>query len=126
MKIWNENGIMPGHSVVGSRSKKYIYCTPVSIFDDGCPSGSRHMYGNLYKDLIDVQIVIDFEMVMKDKLDCYYTQDGQVAISCELLGNAYIKQAFDLKSGHVWYTRQFALTDELHEETIPAVDPADT
>jgi hypothetical protein len=37
MKIWEKDGITPDCAVFAPRGKTLIYCTPVSVYDNGCP-----------------------------------------------------------------------------------------
>jgi hypothetical protein len=58
-QIWSESAICPHHSRYGMTSRRYVYCVPVTIFQDDCPASCYHLYHEQYKGLIDVQITID-------------------------------------------------------------------
>jgi hypothetical protein len=84
------------------------------------------MITRINQDHANVQVVIDFKMIMKDRLECFYTQDGFIAIDCEMLGNAYFKVASSIKTGQIWYLRQFNVTARFWSDPMPAVDRTDT
>ena len=126
MRIRTEGGIAPDHASYGPRSKKYIYCLPVHIFHDACPEEGKYLVGTKHKEEMDIQITLDFKMIMKDKLECFYTHDGYIAIDCEMLGNMYIKQTVGLKTSLLWYLRQFDIHDRFWSAPVPAVSPEDT
>jgi hypothetical protein len=126
MKIWEKDGITPDCAVFAPKGKTLIYCTPVSVYNNGCPEACKHSIEEQNKSLADFQITIDLELIMKDGLECFYTADGYVAIDCDLLAPAYIKQVIGVKTGQFWYYRQFVLRDCFFGETTPKLDRADT
>jgi hypothetical protein len=111
MKIWRDDGISPDHAACAPKSKRLIYCTPVSVYNEGCPESCVHNVCQLNANIYEFQMTIDFRMVMKDGIDCFYTHDGYVAIDCAMLGVAYIKQVISIKTGQYWYFRQFNVNE---------------
>ena len=73
-----------------------------------------------------MQITIDFELIMKDGLDCLYTSDGFVAIECDKLGSAYLKQILNIKSGQISLLRQFEMSDRFSRDRTMRVPHEDT
>ena len=126
MAMRTNQGLSPSDARFGPRSRRYIYCTPVDIFNEHCPPACKHMITRINRGRANVQVVIDFKLVMKDRLECFYTQDGFVAIDCELLGNVYFKAVTSIKTGQVWYLRQFDIANRFWSATVPAVDKTDT
>ena len=104
-QIWSDSAICPSHSRYGMSSRKYIYCVPVTIWEDDCPASPYHLYSEQYKDRIDIQITIDFRMVKKDRIKSYLTSKGFVAIDCQFLGNLYVKAILGMRTGQFWYIR---------------------
>lgn len=73
-----------------------------------------------------MQFTIDFELVMKDGLECFLTSDGFIAIDCEMLGSAYFKQILNIKSGQIWFLRQFEMSDQFWTDRTEVVPKEDT
>ena len=61
MAMRTNQGLSPGDARFGPRSRKYIYCTPVDVFNEHCPQACKHMITKINKDRANVQIVIDFK-----------------------------------------------------------------
>jgi hypothetical protein len=52
------------------RGKTLIYCTPVSVYDKGCPDACKHSIEEQNKPLVEFRMTIDLELIMKDGLEC--------------------------------------------------------
>ena len=99
---------------------------PVDVFNDSCPEEGKHIVTSKHRGQADIQVKLDFKLIMKDKLECFYTQDGYVAIDCAMLGNMYIEQVLSITSSQHWYLRQFSLADSFWRDTHAAIDKNDT
>jgi hypothetical protein len=126
LRAWKGDALSPDCARYGPRSNRYIYCVPTHIFDDDCPTACSHLYGTQFRREIDVQITIDFELIMKDGLECFYTSDGFIAIECDKLGSAYFKQILNIKNGQITFLRQFELSDRFWRDRTIRVPHEDT
>ena len=126
LQIWSDSAICPSHARYGMSSRKYIYCVPVTIWEEDCPVSPYHLYAEQYKDRIYIQITIDFRMVKKDGIKSYLTSEGFVAIDCQFLGNLYVKAVLGMRTGQFWYIRQFKISDEFWRRGASVEDKEDT
>jgi len=106
LSIWEENAITPTTCRFGIRNRAFIYCSPVEIDNPACPEACKTQM-----DKFKYKITLDFHMLTWDKLNCFYTAEGHVAIRTDAIGPAYICQIIALESGSFVYIRNFKLTD---------------
>jgi len=118
MSIWHDRGVGPQHSKFGARSSKFIMCSPVRYDNDACPDACT-----AHKESFEIQVMLDFRMMIKDGITAYYTADGHVAIKAECLGAAYIAQINSVANGAFWYLRNFEPNDRYYTgktEVVPS------
>ena len=121
-EIWNSDGIRPESVRYGMRSRSMIYCSPTLINDPDCPDACT-----AHKDKFKIQITIQLDMIIHDGIECYYTDDGFIAIRTEYLGMAYVNQIISIDSGAYHFVRPFEITDHHWTQRATRItDPRDT
>ena len=104
MEIWRNNGITPRSVRHGIRSNTFVFFTPTVTSDGDCPEACKvHMNKN------NIQFTVDLGLMLFDQLECYYTDDGFIAVRADYVPAAYWCQIFDVLTGYYYFIRPFKI-----------------